>query len=340
MKSIIMLMLVVTALCTSLVQAEANKLPVYDARLSGYDYPFPTHEFAFGSQGLTLTMTYMWQPGEEGKPVVVLLHGKNFNGAYWQDTARHLLDQGFGVLMPDQLGFGKSAKPTNYQYSFAALAHHTRALMASLGIDRAIMVGHSMGGMLATRFALNYPEATSQLVLLNPIGLENYLHYVQYQDVSFFYNLELKSSPETIVAYQRQSYYDGNWSPRYWQLTLPLIGWVRGPDWPQLAKVSALTYDMIFTQPVVEEFDDLQVPAALILGTRDRTGPGRQWQKPGVTYELGRYDQLGGKVRQRNPDMQLYELGGLGHLPHIEDFDRFKVVLDQVLTGQPDEKMN
>ena len=59
-----------------------------------------------------------------------------------------------------------------------------------------------------------------------------------------------------------------------------------------------VTYDMIFTQPVVEEFKDLKVRAALILGTRDRTGPGRNWMKTGVTYELGRYDQLGKRIQE------------------------------------------
>jgi pimeloyl-ACP methyl ester carboxylesterase len=96
--------------------------------------------------------------------------------------------------------------------------------------------------------------------------------------------------------------------------------------------VSALTYDMIFTQPVVEEFAYLKVPTTLILGTRDRTGPGRNWKKPGVDYTLGRYDQLGEKIRQRNPNISLYKLEGLGHLPQIEDFERFKKVFDRALT--------
>ncbi|GAB3113089.1 alpha/beta hydrolase [Aestuariicella hydrocarbonica] len=338
MKHRVVMLMVLFGLCVGHSQAQnspavpAESGSGFDARLSGYAYPFPTATFALSSQQQSLEMSYMWLPGDAGKPVVVLLHGKNFNGAYWQQTASMLAAQGYGVLMPDQIGFGKSSKPTAYQYSFAALAHHTRQLMAALQIERAVMVGHSMGGMLATRFALSYPEATERLVLVNPIGLENYLHYVAYQDVAFFNKMELQNSPAGIVAYQRKNYYDGNWSERYAALTEPLMGWVQGPDWPQLAKVSALTYDMIFTQPVVEEFARLQVPTALILGTRDRTGPGRQWQKPGVAYELGRYDQLGDKVRQRNPAIQLYELDGLGHLPHIEDFERFQAALAQALS--------
>lgn len=306
-------------------------LKAYDADLNSYDYPFTVAFFNVTSQQRQLKMAYMYLKGDPGKPVVTLLHGKNFNGVYWQESARFLHKKGYGVLMPDQIGFGKSSKPEDYQYSFGALAHNTKALMASLGITKSIVVGHSMGGMLATRFALNYPEMTEKLILVNPIGLENYLHYVEYKDVDFFYAMELGKTPEKIRAYQQKNYYDGRWSEKYEALTLPLVGWTLGGDREHIAYVGALTFDMVFTQPVVEEFKDLQVPAALILGTRDRTGPGRGWMKAGVTYELGRYDRLGRAVQKRNPKIALYELEGLGHLPQIEDFGRFKEVFEKAL---------
>ncbi len=198
-------------------------------------------------------------------------------------------------------------------------------------MEKAVIVGHSMGGMLATRFALDYPEMTSRLILINPIGLENYLRYVEYKDVEFFFNNELKKTPEKIKAYQRKNYYDGKWNDRYEALTKPLVGFVQGPDLEHIAFVNALTYDMIFTQPVVEEFAALRVPGVLILGTRDRTGPGRNWKKKGVDYELGRYDKLGRQIQQRNGAIVLYEIDGLGHLPQIEAFDRFKAVFQKAL---------
>ena len=310
--------------CTSMLLAEDTKLS-FDKRLSGYDYPYPVQTYEFTSQGQDLEMAYMHlPPTREGQPTVLLLHGKNFNGAYWHGTAAFLQSQGYGVVMPDQIGFGKSSKPKDYQYSFPALAQNTKGLLESIGIDKSIVVGHSMGGMLASRFTLLYPDATEKLILVNPIGLENYLQYVQYKDVDFFYQNELKQAPEKIVAYQKQNYYDGAWNDHYASLTKPLVGWVQGPDWQDLAYVNALTYDIIFTQPVIEEFKDFQVPATLIIGTRDRTGPGRNWKRPGVERELGRYDQLGAEVKARNPEIEVIELPGLGHLPQIENFAVFK----------------
>lgn len=88
---------------------------------------------------------------------------------------------------------------------------------------------------------------------------------------------------------------------------------------------------MIFTQPVVTEFGDLSVPVSLIIGTRDRTGPGRNWMRPGVEYELGRYDRLGRTAVALIPGAVLFELPGLGHMPHIENFEAFSKVFDQAI---------
>lgn len=295
----------------------------FSKNLTDFEYPFDVHTLTFESQGRGLNMAYMYLPAEEGQPTVLLLHGKNFASSYWETTANWLHNQGYGVVIPDQIGFGKSDKPVNYQYSFAALANNTKDLLTSLNLDDVIVTGHSMGGMVASRFALLFPEMTSKLILINPIGLENYLHYVEYKDVEFFYQNELKKTPEDIVNYQKKNYYDGDWNSTYAEHASFLTGWIEGDDWPQLAKVSALTYDMIFTQPVIEEFDNLQIPVTLILGSRDRTGPGRGWKKEGVTRELGRYDKLGAEVKARNTAITVKELDGLGHLPHVEAFSRF-----------------
>lgn len=314
-------------------QVDTSKLS-YDARLTNYNYAWPAQMFAFTSQNQQLEMAYIYLKGDGSKPVVTLLHGKNFNADYWEPTARHLLAQGYSVLMVDQIGFGKSSKPAGYQYSFAALAHNTRLLQDSLNIKESIILGHSMGGMLAVRYALLYPEQTQKLVLVNPIGLENYLQYVQYKDVQFFYESELKAAPAKIKAYQQKNYYDGKWNPTYDKLTHYLIGQVQGPDWKQLAWVNALTYDMIFTQPVVTDFANIKVSTTLIVGTRDRTGPGRGWMRPNVKHELGRYDLLGKQTEAIIPHATLHEIQDSGHLPQYEKPKVFFKLLDETLAGK------
>lgn len=312
-------------------KVESNYLS-YDKQLNGYEYPFKLSKFNLESQGNTLEMSYMFLGSRNvNKGTITLLHGKNFNGSYWEELAEKLNILGYNILIPDQIGFGKSSKPYNYQYTFHALALNTKKLLRKLNIESTQLIGHSMGGMLASRFALLYPSLVTNLILINPIGLENYLQYVEYKDIDFFYRKELKLKPIKIINYQRKNYYAGIWNERYENLASHLIGWVNGKDWPYLAKISAKTYDMIFTGTVIEEFNDFTIPVSVIIGTRDRTGPGRNWKKKAINYELGRYDILAKKVKKLNFKINIQELEGLGHLPHVEDFGRFYKTLDKIL---------
>ncbi len=192
------------------LKVTAGPLASYDARLTAYPYPYPVENFAFKSQGQSLEMAYMYLPAEPGKATVVLLHGKNFGSDYWQKTAGFLHAQGYGVLMPDQIGFGKSSKPDRYQFSFEGLASNTRALLQSLAIEKAIIMGHSMGGMLAVRYSLMYGNQVSKLTLLNPIGLEDYLEYVEYKDPEFFYRQELKKHRQVSEPIRRKIIMQGS----------------------------------------------------------------------------------------------------------------------------------
>ena len=132
----------------------ANDNPSYGPQLEGFDYPWPVSHFSFASQGETLEMAYMdvKPPAPNGK-TAILLHGKNFCAATWQDTIAVLRDAGYRIIAPDQIGFCKSSKPKHYQFSFQQLAGNTRALIAALGLNRVTMFGHSTGGMLGMRYA-------------------------------------------------------------------------------------------------------------------------------------------------------------------------------------------
>ena len=305
---------------------------VYDKNLTNYKYFSKVNKFKFISQGISLEMAYMYLPSNNKyKRTVTLLHGKNFTSNYWKEIALKLNSLGYAVLIPDQIGFGKSSKPLNYQFTFEALALNTKKLLDLLNISSTQLIAHSMGGMLASRFSLMFEDIISNLILINPIGLENYLEYVEYKDINFFYNKELQLKPENIINYQKKNYYDGQWNKKHEVLASHLIGWVNGKDWKLLAKISANTYDMIFTGSVIEEFKNFKVPVSLIIGTRDRTGPGRNWKKAGVIYDLGRYDLLGKRTKKINNNIRLIELNGLGHLPQIEDFEKFYLELDKVL---------
>ena len=74
-------------------------------------------------------------------------------------------------------------KPAYFHYTFQQLAETTKQLLDSLDISQTAVLGHSMGEMLATRFALMFPEITDKLILVNPIGLEDWKLKVPYQSL-------------------------------------------------------------------------------------------------------------------------------------------------------------
>lgn len=295
---------------------------------TSFAYPRPVGTFAFRAQEQDLSMAYIdARPAQPNGRTVLLLHGKNFSASAWASTIDALVGAGFRVIAPDQIGFGKSSKPAHYQFSFAQLAASTRALLTSLGVTSSIVVGHSMGGMLAVRYALDHRAATERLVLVNPIGLEDYAALIPPRSIDDWYRQELAQTPEKIRAYQQKAYYDGAWKPEYEAHTQLLEGWTRHPEYPRIAWLSALTYDMILTQPIVHALPRIAVPTLLIIGQRDKTALGRDSAATEIAKTMGNYPELGKKAQAAIPGAELVELPGLGHVPQVEDFAAFEGAL-------------
>lgn len=314
--------------------------PAYGPELQGFNYPHPVHDFSFTSQGQTLHMAYMdVQPVGRTPPngrVAVLLHGKNFCAATWDETITRLANAGYRVIAPDQIGFCKSSKPAAYQFSFQQLARNTHALLASLGVQRATIIGHSTGGMLAVRYGLMYPRETEQLVLVNPIGLEDWkAKGVPSLSVDDWYARELKTSADGIRRYEQATYYAGHWSERYEPWVQMLAGMYRGPGKQQVAWDSALLYDMIYTQPVVYEFGQLKMPTLLLIGDKDTTAIGKDAAPPEVRAKLGHYPVLAKAAQKAIPDATLVEFPELGHAPQMQDPEAFHAALLKGLAALP-----
>ncbi|WP_426492304.1 alpha/beta fold hydrolase [Hymenobacter sp. 102] len=295
-----------------------------NATLDGFAYPYPVQYLPLTLEGQRVRMAYMNVPATTAPNgrTVVLLHGKNFFGAYWRETIRILTARGFRVVVPDQVGFGKSDKPALH-YSFHQLALNTHRLLDTLGIKQAVVVGHSMGGMLATRFALQYPQQTAQLVLENPIGLEDYRLGVPFQPIAEVEATERKSTEASIRKYHA-TYYPHGYPSAHDEWLLPLAAQTRHPDFPRVARANALTFAMIYQQPVCYEFGLLQVPTLLIIGQDDRTVVGKGLIKdPAVLARMGQYPALGQRTAAVIKGSRLIALPGVGHIPHLEATEAF-----------------
>jgi pimeloyl-ACP methyl ester carboxylesterase len=312
------------------------KMPEYSRPLGSametYPYPFPVKFLPLEIEGQSVRMAYMdvqfqffAPPPRSG--VVVLLHGKNFYGSYWENTINALAAQGYRVIIPDQIGFGKSSKP-DIHYSFDLLAANTAALLDELKIEKAAVVGHSMGGMLAVRFARNYPARTAQLVLENPIGLEDYRFKVPVKTTQEVFEGELKNTSTASHRAFLKSYFV-TWKPEYESFVEVRTRVALGGEYPRWAKAAALTYQMIYQQPVRHEFHLIEPPTLLVIGQEDRTTLGRGSVSPGVLRTLGNYPKLGKEAARDIPNARLVELQNVGHIPHLESPEKFhRALLD------------
>ena len=293
------------------------------------NYPYPSDSISVNIEFQSLTFSYMdVKPSAHNGKTVILFHGKNFNGYYWKDVIGFLTGSGYRVIAPDQIGWGKSSR-ANIHYRFHLLAYLNKGLLDTLGIEKVMVIGHSTGGMLAARFALMYPERTEKLVLENPVGLEDYRAFVPYQPVEAQYIRELAATYQSIKDYQKTYYPE--WKDEYEQYVLAQSQDLSRSDFESIAWANALTYQMIYEQPVLYELKDNSVPTLLVIGQYDRTIVGKNLLNEEAKQIYGNYPALGKKVNELIKNSKLVELDNVGHIPHVQDPAPFRKAIENFL---------
>ncbi|MEB0281601.1 alpha/beta hydrolase [Sphingomonas sp. 10B4] len=326
MRRLLPLLLVATA-SSAMAQDATPSQPApmttpLGANLESFAYPFPVRWYETQSQGAPVRMAYLDvapTSAANGK-TVVLLHGKNFCSATWQDTIVDLAAHGYRVLAPDQIGFCKSSKPIGYQYSYASLATLTQALLDQADAGKVLLVGHSTAGVLAVRFALLYPQRVERLVLVNPLGLNDTLAQgVPYTELGALRQEEAKTNAASIKAYQLRTYYHGDWRPAYDRWVAMLAGQYAGPDGERVRDAQARLSDMLETQPVAAELDRVAAPVSLIIGQRDVTAFRANTAPADVREQVQTVPQAAEVAVRRFRDARIVRIAGAGHAPHVED---------------------
>ncbi|MEQ8858886.1 MAG: alpha/beta hydrolase [Pseudomonadales bacterium] len=284
---------------------------------SNVPYPYPVSYLPVSLFGEDLRMAYMdvAPEGEGNGRTVVLFHGMNFFAAAYHGTIDALRDAGFRVLAIDRLGYGRSSKPLGH-YNLHVAARNTRALLDHLGIERAAIVGHSMGGMVATRFAATYPEATSRVVMVNQIGLTDLRQQRPWRDPDSVYREVLGTTYQDVLAGHRR-YYPAGWRDEYLTWVRIQYGLTLGGDWPRMARVRAAQLQILYEDPVVYEWQHIAAPALVIGGEEDRLTDDFPSRARHVAQSL------------QNAKLILYP--DVGHAPGFEIPERFHADLIRFL---------
>ena len=304
------------------------------AAMEGWVYPYPVQTLQFEQDGRLLRMAYMdVLPAQPNGKTVVLFHGKNFGADYWANTLHALSAKGYRVIAPDQIGFGKSSKP-EMRYTFAMLVNNNVRLLDHLKVGRVAIVANSMGGMLGVHFARSVPQRVSALVLENPLGLEDYVPSIPPQQTANLVKLEMA---QTTTSYRSfiKSYFKDNYRPEFERYVEQFARVQRSSEYPRVAHVSALTYQMIYDGPTFGELSKLTVPTLLAIGQLDRTVFGRRFAPPEAVKDMGNFPQMGKAAQKRIPGAKLVEFEGVGHVPHLEAPDRFHGAVFEFLASNP-----
>jgi pimeloyl-ACP methyl ester carboxylesterase len=273
--------------------------------------------FAFVLEGQDVRMAYMdvAPSGPSNGRSVILLHGMNFFGEAWTDAIEILRQEGYRVIPIDQIGFGRSSKPV-LNYTISTHAGNTKRLLDHLGIARTDVVTHSMGGMVASRFAALHPDAVGNLAMINQIGLSDTRPGRPARETTEVYKAALARGYPEIVKGMRNYYV--TWKPDYMKYVKIHYGWTLSGDWPRMAMIRALQQQAIANDPVVYDWPHIKARTLVIGGEKD--GPN--------------YPELARRVADTVPNGQLYLIPDIGHNPHYEAPDLLYPPLLRFLKGE------
>jgi len=305
-------------LVSSVMPAAAAEREPYGIGLEGFAYPYPVNMLPLVNNGEQVRMAYMdvASPQPNGR-TVVLLHGRNFPSSYWAPVIKTLTDAGYRVVVPDQIGFGKSSKPQG-DLHFDTLARNTVALLDHLQIAKADIVAHSLGGMLAVRIARAYPDRINHLVLTAPIGLEDYRFYVPPTPTEKIIETEDKL---TADGYRKQL--ETNYSLKlppdqvtpFIDARFNIKGSAEYPRWLRAFVASA---QLIYREPVVHEIPLITQPTLFVMGANDHNAPGKANAPEALRPKMGHNAELATALAAKMQNGRAEVIPDTGHLVFLE----------------------
>jgi pimeloyl-ACP methyl ester carboxylesterase len=313
----------VAALCGALLvlpllPAAAAEREPYGIALEGFAYPYPVSLLPLVNDGEQLRMAYMdVAPAQPNGRTVVLLHGRNFPSSYWAPVIKILGEAGYRVVVPDQIGFGKSSKPQG-ELHFDTLARNTIALLDHLQTAKADIVAHSLGGMLGVRIARAFPDRVNHLVLTAPIGLEDYRLYVPPTPTEKIIENEDKLTAE---GYRKQL--ENNYSLKLPpdQVT-PFIDArfnIKGSaEYPRWLRAFVSSGQMIYREPVVHEIPLTTQPTLFIMGADDHNAPGKPNAPEAQRPKMGQNAELAKALAAKMTNGRAEVIPNTGHLVFLE----------------------
>jgi pimeloyl-ACP methyl ester carboxylesterase len=306
----------------------------YGIGLEGFSYPYPVQMLPLVNDGEQVRMAYMdVPPATPNGRTVLLLHGRNFPSSYWAPVIGTLSEAGYRVVVPDQIGFGKSSKPMA-DLHFDTLARNTIALMDHLQIAKFDIVAHSLGGMLGVRITRAFPDRITRLLLAAPIGLEDYRFYVPPTPTEKILENEDKLTADGYRA-QLVTNYSLKLPPE--QVT-PFIDArfnIKGSsEYPRWLRAFVNSAQLIYREPVVHEIPLITQPTLFVMGADDHNAPGKPNAPEALRSKMGQNAELAKALAANMSNAKAEVIPGVGHLVFLEAPQKFNELMLGFLAQQ------
>lgn len=236
------------------------------------------------------------------KPPLILLHGLTANGACWSALA-HAMEGDYDVIMPDARGHGKSSVP-DYGYRYEDHANDVVGLIEALRLSPPILIGHSMGGMIAAVVASRKSQLLRRLILADPTFLSPKVQReIRDSDVVDQHRRYLNMSLDDVVTEARIRHPDRSLD------TIELIARAR-------LQTSMGAFDVL-TPPnpnYMQVVSAIEVPSLLVIGSAGVVSP-----------------DVAADLQRLNPRLQVELIPEAGHGLHYDQPERFAVVVKSFL---------
>src|SRR5882757_7346748 len=314
--------------------ANAGEREPYGIGLEGFAYPYPVNMLPLVNDGEPVRMAYMdVPPATPNGRSVLLLHGRNFPSSYWAPVIKTLSEAGYRVVVPDQIGFGKSSKPVT-DLHFDTLARNTLALMDHLQITKFDIVAHSLGGMLSVRIVRAFPERVAHLLLAAPIGLEDYRLYVPPTPTE-----KILENEDRLTAEGYRKQLETNYSLKLPpdQVT-PFIDArfnIKGSsEYPRWLRAFINSAQLIYREPVVHEIPLITQPTMFVMGEDDHNAPGRPNAPEALRPKMGQDAELAKTFAAKMANAKAEVIPDTGHLVFLEARQRFDELMLAFLSSR------
>lgn len=262
-----------------------------------------------------------WAEGERGSPLI-LIHGLGgYVENWWPDICK--FGEQHRVYAVDLPGFGRSDKPSAWPYGLPAFVKFLRDFMAVLGLERASLAGHSLGGAVALQFTQTYPQMVERLVLVSSGGLGPEMGaMLRVASLPLLGELLNRPSLENSKLLMASIFYDrSRIELEDAQYDFELASQPgAGPAFLKTLRSVATLFGQkrALYAPIVKQLPGITQPTLVVWGREDRIVPLKH-----------------AEVARRIPNAQTLILDQCGHMPQFEHLERFDEAVQQFLADSP-----